>query len=57
MKLTTREYFRSYYHCLIGHSPQQYRVILGRTSNTESEEATFNSLKTFTNLTLNHHPN
>ena len=25
------------------------------TNNTESEEATFNSLKTFTNLTSNHH--
>ena len=32
------------------------RVISGRTSNTESEEATFKSLKTFTNRTSNHHP-
>ena len=28
----------------------------GRSANTEEEEATFNTLKTFTNLTSNHHP-
>ena len=28
----------------------------GRSANTEKEEATFNTLKTFTNLTSNHHP-
>ena len=55
-KPTRRKFFGSYYHSLTGHCPQQYWVISGQTSNTESEEATFNSLKTFTNLTSNHHP-
>ena len=43
-------------HYLIRHCPQQYRVISGRTPNTESEESTFNSLITFTHLTSNHRP-
>ena len=54
-KLTNRKFFGSYYHTLIHHSAQQYQIISGRSINTESEESTFNSLKTFTNLTLNHH--
>ena len=54
-KLTNHKFFGSYYHSLIRHSSQQYRIISGRSINTESEEATFNSLKTFTNLMLNHH--
>ena len=28
----------------------------GRSANTEKEEATFNTLKTFSNLIFNHHP-
>ena len=28
----------------------------GRSANTEKEESTFNTLKTFTNLTSNNHP-
>ena len=55
-KLTRRKFFGSYHHSLIRHCPQQYRVISGQTPNTESEEATFNNLKTFTNLTSNHYP-
>ena len=35
---------------------EQYRLFSGRSSNTEKEEAQFNALKTFTNLTSNHHP-
>ena len=35
--------------------PEQYRLISGRTANTEKEEATFNFLKNVTNLTSNHH--
>ena len=38
--LTSRKLFGSYYHSLIIHAPQQYRLVSGRTSNTESEEAT-----------------
>ena len=54
--LTSRKLFGSYYHSLIIHAPQQYRLVSGRTSNTESEEATFNAIKITTNLTSNHHP-
>ena len=54
--LTRKKIFGSYYYSLIHHCPQQYRVISGRTSNTESEEATLNILKTFTNLASNNHP-
>ena len=54
-KLTNRKFFGSYYHTLIHHSAQQYQIISGRSINTKSEESTFNSLKTFTNLTSNHH--
>ena len=45
--------FGSYYHSLIIHAPQQYRLVSGRT---ESEEAIFNAIKVATNLTSNHHP-
>ena len=51
-----RKYFDLYYHSLIRHSCEQYQVLSGRSANTEKEEATFNTLKTFTNLTSNHHP-
>ena len=53
---TERKFFGIYYHSLIRHSPEQYRLFSGRSSNTEKEEAQFNALKTFTNLTSNHHP-
>ena len=53
---TERNFFDIYYHSLIRHSCEQYRVFSGRSANTEKEEATFNTLKTFTNLTSNHHP-
>ena len=54
-KLTARKFFGSYFHSLVHHSALQYRIVSGRTANTEKEEATFNSLKTFTNITSNHH--
>ena len=41
---------------MIRHLPEQYRLFSGRSSNTEKEEAQFSALKTFTNLTSNHHP-
>ena len=53
---TETKFFGIYYHSLIRHSPEQYRLISGRSSNTEKEEAQFNALKTFTNLASNHHP-
>ena len=54
-KLTARKFFGSYFHFLVRHSALQHRVVSGHTANSEKEEATFNSLKTFTNITSNHH--
>ena len=53
---TERKFSGIYYHNLIRHSCEQYQVFSGRSANTEKEEATFNTLKTFTNLTSNHDP-
>ena len=52
---TSQKLFGSYYHSIVKHSPFQYRLVSGRTSNTEKEESTFNSMKMFTNLASNHH--
>ena len=54
--LTERKMFGIYYHSLIRHSAEQYRLFSGRTTNTEKEEAMFNPLKTYTKLTSNHQP-
>jgi len=54
--MTSRRFFGSYFHSICIHSPQQYRIISGRSSNTEKEEANFSIIKKATNLTSNHHP-
>ena len=54
-KLTARNFFGSYFHSLVRQSAFQYRIVSDCTANTEKEEATFNSLKIFTNITSNHH--
>ena len=54
--LTKRKLFGSYYHSIVQHAPEQYRLFSARSANTEKEEATFNDFKTSTNLTSNHHP-
>ena len=54
--LTERKFFGAYYHSLVCHSQDQYRLFSGRSINTEKEEATFHHLKTSTNLTSNHKP-
>ena len=53
---TERKLFGIYYHSLNRYSFKQYRVYSGRSANTGKEEATFNTLKTFSNLISNHHP-
>ena len=55
-KLTERRFFGVYYHSLTVHARQQYRILSGRTANSEKEEAMFTSIKNNTNLTSNHHP-
>ena len=57
MSLTSCKFFGSYYHSLVKHAPEQYGLFSGGISNTKKEEATFKSIKLFTNLTSNHHPN
>ena len=39
------------------HAPLHLTIFRGRTINTGKEEATFNKLRTSTNLTSNHHSN
>ena len=57
MTLTSGKFFGSYYRSLIKHAPEQYRLFSGRTSNNEKEEATFKSIKIFTNLPSNYYHN
>ena len=54
--MSERKFYGIYYHSLIRHSAEQYRLFSGRSSNTEKEEAVFNTFKKFTNLTSNDHP-
>ena len=55
MKGTERKLYGGYFHNLMCHSPDQLRIVSGRASNTEKEEATFNTIKTDTKLASNHH--
>ena len=54
--MTSRRFFGLYYHSLVKHSPEQYRIFSGRLANTEKEKANFNFVKKATNLASNHHP-
>ena len=54
-KVTARKIFGSCFHPLVRCSALQYRIVSGRTANTEKEETRFNSLTTFTNITSNDH--
>ena len=47
--------FGQYYHALTGHAPQQFRIKSLPSSNTEDEERSFNSLKTLSASSSNHH--
>ena len=54
--LTQRKFFGVYDHSLMIHAREQYRIVSGRTANTEREEAMFTNIKTFANETSNHQP-
>ena len=54
--MSERIFYGIYFHSLIRHSAEQCCLFSGRSSYTDKEEAVFNSLKTFTKLTSNHHP-
>ena len=43
--VTRRKFFGKYYHALVTHACDQYRILDGRTSNTEREERTFSFAK------------
>ena len=53
---TSRKFFGVYYHSIVRHATDQYRLISGRTANAEKEEGMFSHLKTFTKLTSNNNP-
>ena len=53
--LTQRKLFGKYYHALITHAPLQYRIINGRSANTENEERKFNFMKVTDLTTSNRH--
>ena len=54
--MTKRKFFGKYYHAIISHASDQYRIINGRSSNTESDERHFHTIKDISNNTSNHHP-
>ena len=54
--MAKQKFYGRYYHIWIRHSGKQYCIFSGRTSNTQREEGIFQTLKKFTNLTSNHHP-
>ena len=54
--VTERKFFGKYYHAIVTHAYDQYRILDGRTSNTESEEHTFSFAKKISDDTSNHHP-
>ena len=54
--LTERKMFGAYFHAITRHASDQYRILSGRSANTEKEEAFFTGIKTDTKLTSNYHP-
>ena len=54
--VTERKFFGKYYHAIVTHECDQYRILDGRTSNTENEERTFSFAKKISDDTSNHHP-
>ena len=55
LKVLTAKKF--YHHFLMTYAREQYRIVSGRSTNSEREEALFTSMKNSTNHTSNHHHN
>ena len=55
VSLTPRKFFGVYLHAIMKHAGLQYRIVSGRSANTEKEETMFTSIKTDTKLTSNFH--
>ena len=47
--MSVRKYFGKYYDAIISHASDQYRIINGRSSNTESDERYFHTIKDISN--------
>ena len=54
--LTTRKLYGQYFHSIIKHSPDQFRLISGSSANAEDEERWFNFVKNITKETSNNYP-
>ena len=54
--LTQRKFFGQYYHSIICHAAQQYRIMPLPSSNAESEERMFKTLKEISAKMTNHKP-
>ena len=52
--ITKRKLFGKYFHAITNHSSQQFRILSGRSANTEQEERTFSYLKLVSATTSNH---
>ena len=52
--ITESKFFGTFYHSLTRHAAEQDRLFSGCSTYTEKEEATFNRIKVYTNLTSNH---
>ena len=57
VSLTSQNLFGVYLHAIMKHAGLQYRIVSGRSANTEKEGTMFTSTKTDTKLTLNFHCN
>ena len=55
-KLTSRKLYGKYYHSVIHHLPNQYRIVSGSSTNAENEERQFKFIGKTADDTSNHHP-
>ena len=54
--VTKRKLFGQYYHSLVNHAPEVYRLTSLSSINAEDEERAFTFLKSISTATSNHHP-
>ena len=47
--ITSRAVWGKYIHALFVHAPNMYRIVSGKSANTEMEERIFNTFKSITN--------
>ncbi|XP_070555061.1 uncharacterized protein [Ptychodera flava] len=54
--MTQRKFYGRYYHNVVVHLPEQYRIISLYSSNTESQERVFNAIRRITKSTSSKRP-